>query len=153
MNTNGEPRPPATMVFSPWRSGALPLGSGDGVAFYSHADDAGNVFDGRCDFVISGLTPVARYWTITLYDHNGRLVANAIRRNGFTSQEIVRSADGRFEIAYRGVPPIRFLVDADGYQQGELRWSGQTPIRIELLRADSTGTSRSGSSAATETVP
>lgn len=80
------------------RSGALPLGSGDGVAFYARADDAGHAFDGRCDFVISGLTPVARYWTITLYDLDGRLVANAIRRNGFTSQEIVRSADGRFEI-------------------------------------------------------
>jgi hypothetical protein len=81
------------------RSGALPVGSGDGVAFYAQADDAGHVFDGRCEFGISGLTPVARYWTVTLYDPDGRLVANAIKRNGFTSQEIVRGPDGRFEIA------------------------------------------------------
>jgi hypothetical protein len=80
------------------RSGALPVGSGDGVAFYSHADDDGNIFDGRCEFSIGGLTPAARFWTVTLYDLDGRLVANALNRYGFTSQEIVRGADGRFEI-------------------------------------------------------
>ena len=56
------------------------------------------VFDGRCDYLISGITPQARYWTVTLYDPDGRLVANAIDRQDFTSQEIVRQADGRFEI-------------------------------------------------------
>lgn len=80
------------------RSGALPVGSGDGVAFYARSDDAGNVFDGRCEIDITGMTPQARYWTLTLYDLDGRLLANAIKRNGFTSQEIVRRSDGRFEI-------------------------------------------------------
>ena len=32
------------------RSGELPTGLGDGVAFYAHTDDAGNNFDGRCTF-------------------------------------------------------------------------------------------------------
>jgi hypothetical protein len=81
------------------RSGELPTGMGDGVAFYAQTDDAGNKFDGRCTFVISGLTPPARYWTVTLYDPAGRLVANAVDRHGFTSEEIVRDIDGRFVIA------------------------------------------------------
>jgi hypothetical protein len=80
------------------RTGALPLGSGDGVAFIARTDDGGKPLDGRCDLVIAGLTPQARYWTLTLYDPEGRLVANVVGRHGFTSQEIVRRADGSFEI-------------------------------------------------------
>jgi hypothetical protein len=80
------------------RSGALPLGTGDGVAFYARTDDSGSTFDGRCDFVVSGMTPAARYWTLTLYDTAGRLVANTIDRHGFTSAEILRDINGRFAI-------------------------------------------------------
>ncbi len=80
------------------RSGQLPVGSGDGVAFFARADDQGRSFDGRCDLVVSGTTPPARFWTLTLYDPDGRLVANSVNRYGFSSQEIVRRADGSFEI-------------------------------------------------------
>ena len=81
------------------RTGELPLGTGDGVAFYAHTDDAGNLFDGRCTFTVSGATPAARYWTLTLYDLDGRLVANAVDRHGFTSAEVVRDVEGRFSIS------------------------------------------------------
>lgn len=80
------------------RIGALPISIGDGVAFYARADDAGRVFDGRCEVALNGLTPSARFWTLALYDLDGKLVANSLRRHGFTSQEILRKADGRFEI-------------------------------------------------------
>jgi hypothetical protein len=80
------------------QTGRLPIGSGDGVAFFAQNDDRGRVFDGRCDVVVNGTTPPARFWTLTLYDRSGRLVANSINRYGFTSQEIVRRADGSFEI-------------------------------------------------------
>jgi hypothetical protein len=80
------------------RSGELPIGSGDGVAFYARSDDAGRVLDGRCDVTLTGITPQARFWTLTLYDPEGRLVANSVQRQGFTSQEIIRKSDGSFEI-------------------------------------------------------
>jgi hypothetical protein len=80
------------------RTGELPIGTGDGVAFYARADDAGNNFDGRCAFTVSGLTPAARYWTLTLYNLDGGLVPNAIDRHGFTSEEIVRQINGQFAI-------------------------------------------------------
>ena len=81
------------------RSGELPIGSGDGVAFFASSDDAGRALDGRCTVTISGTTPAARFWTVTLYDLDGRLVPNAVDRYGFTSQEIARRTDGSFEIA------------------------------------------------------
>jgi hypothetical protein len=80
------------------RSGELPMGSGDGIAFYAKTDDKGRPLDGRCDVVIAGNTPQARFWTMTLYDMEGRPVGNALNRQGFTSQEIVRRSDGSFEI-------------------------------------------------------
>jgi hypothetical protein len=80
------------------RTGRLPIGSGDGVAFFARADDKRRPFDGRCEVVLSGTTPAARFWTLTLYDPDGRLVANAAGRYGFTSQELVRRADGSFDI-------------------------------------------------------
>ena len=80
------------------RSGVLPTGLGDGVTFIATGDDDGKPFDGRCDVVLSGITPTARYWTLSLYSPSGELVANSVNRFGFTSQEIVRSADGTFEI-------------------------------------------------------
>ena len=80
------------------RSGELPIGTGDGIAFSATSDDKRKPLDGRCDVVVSGVTPAARFWTLALYDTKGRLVANALQRYGFTSQEIVRSADGGFEI-------------------------------------------------------
>jgi hypothetical protein len=80
------------------RSGELPVGSGDGITFYARADDTTRPFDGRCDVTLSGTTPQARFWTLTLYDPEGKLVANSVQRHGFTSQEIIRSASGTFEI-------------------------------------------------------
>jgi hypothetical protein len=81
------------------RIGRLPTALGDGVAFTASTDDSRRLLDGRCDVVLAGVTPAARFWTVTLYNTDGELVTNSINRFGFTSQEIVRHADGSFEIA------------------------------------------------------
>jgi hypothetical protein len=80
------------------RTGELPVGSGDGIAFYTRTTDAGTLLDGRCEISLSGITPAARFWTLTLYDPDGRLVANSIDRHGFTSEEVIRQMDGTFAI-------------------------------------------------------
>ena len=48
---------------------------------------------------MSGQTPQARYWTLTATTPDGHLFATPARRNGFTSSEILRAADGGFTIA------------------------------------------------------
>jgi hypothetical protein len=80
------------------RSGQLPVALGDGVLFVAKTDDAGHALDGRCSVVLSGITPAARFWTLTLYSPDGELVPNALNRHGFTSEEVVRRADGSFII-------------------------------------------------------
>src|SRR5580693_7957361 len=59
------------------RDGELPIGIGDGVSFFAKTDDTGRDLDGRCTFLVTGMTPAARYWTVTLYSPTGGLVANA----------------------------------------------------------------------------
>jgi hypothetical protein len=111
------------------RSGELPVGTGDGITFYAHADDAGLELDGRCIFVVSGQSPPARYWTLTLYDSQGRLVANTIDRHGFTSSEIIRAADGRFaiDVAARARPDN--WLPTGGIERFVLAWRlYDTPI-------------------------
>jgi hypothetical protein len=80
------------------RSGRLPIALGDGLTFIAKTDDDGRRLDGRCDVLVSGITPTARFWTLTLYNLDGELVANSLHRYGFTSQEIVRNGDGSFMI-------------------------------------------------------
>jgi hypothetical protein len=90
-----DPYARATMA----RNGDLPTASGDGIAFFARTDDAGRALDGRCEIVLEGITPAARFWTLTLYDPDGRLIVNAADRYAFTSQEVTRQADGHFVIA------------------------------------------------------
>jgi hypothetical protein len=80
------------------RNGRLPLALGDGLTFLARSDENGTALDGRCEVVLSGMTPSARFWTLTLYNGEGGLVANSVHRYGFTSEEIVRHTDGSFDI-------------------------------------------------------
>lgn len=80
------------------RTGQLPIGVGDGVSFTAQADDDEKLLDGRCTVRVSGITPAARFWTVSLYNIEGHLVSNSLNRYGFTSQEIVRNSDGTFEV-------------------------------------------------------
>jgi hypothetical protein len=81
------------------RSGEMPLGASEGISFVALNDSAGNRLNGACDYTVSGQTPQARYWTLTAMTPAGRIFANPADRNGFTSSEILRSADGGFVIA------------------------------------------------------
>jgi hypothetical protein len=116
------------------RTGALPIGVGDGVAFFARTDDAGNALDGRCTFLVSGATPAARYWTVTLYDPQGRLVANTIDRHGFTSAEVVRDAGGNFAITVAPRARAGNWLPSGGVEQFVLVWRlYDTPIGVASL--------------------
>ncbi|SDB31294.1 DUF1214 domain-containing protein [Bauldia litoralis] len=80
------------------RTGELPLGAGEGLAFTVSVDADGDPLAGNCTYHIDGQTPAARLWTLTAYDQDGRLMANAAQRQGFHSREILRRTDGSFDI-------------------------------------------------------
>ena len=80
------------------RTGEVPLGAGEGLAFTARTDQEDRPLEGNCTYRLDGTTPAARLWTLTAYDDDGRLMANAARRTGFHSREILRRPDGSFAI-------------------------------------------------------
>ncbi len=80
------------------RSGIMPLGLGEGLAFTARRDGAGNPLIGGCEYRIAGFVPPTRYWTLSAETPAGALIANPASRHGFTSGEIVRGPDGSFVI-------------------------------------------------------
>lgn len=81
------------------RSGEVPLGSGEGLAFIAETDHDGARLAGHCDYRVVGQTPTARLWTLTAYDGDGHLMDNPAHRTGFHSRQILRREDGSFVIA------------------------------------------------------
>ena len=76
----GSPEPDPYSLAMLARTGELPLGAGEGLAFSATLDRDGEPLSGDCVYVVSGETPAARLWTLTAYDGTGRLMANAARR-------------------------------------------------------------------------
>src|SRR5258707_7338875 len=81
------------------RTGEVPLGAGEGIAFTAETDRTGRPLTGRCDYRIVGQTPGARLSTLAAYDDAGHLMTNAAHRQAFHSREILRRPDGSVEIA------------------------------------------------------
>jgi hypothetical protein len=96
---SGSPNADPYAVAKLARTGEVPLGAGEGLAFSARNDSTGEPLSGRCTYRIDGQTPAARLWTLTAYDDNGRLMANAARRTGFQSREVLRRPDGSFLVA------------------------------------------------------
>jgi hypothetical protein len=101
------------------RSGELPVGTGDGVAFSATTDDRKRPLDGRCDVVVSGVTPAARFWTLTLYDQKGHLVANCCS---------VMASPARRSSAARTAP------SRSGWRRGRAPETGSRPAGSSVMR-------------------
>lgn len=81
------------------RTGEIAVGAGEGLVFIATEDDRGNGLDGACDWRVSGDTPSARLWTLTVTDARGGLAASPSGRLAMTSRDVLRDAAGRFEVA------------------------------------------------------
>lgn len=81
------------------RTGELPISAAEGTAFFAREDSAGEPMTGNCDYLVSGRTPAAQWWTLTLYrDGDLSLISNPTGRYNFDSTDILRNPDGSFDI-------------------------------------------------------
>jgi hypothetical protein len=98
------------------RTGELPVGGGEGVTFIARRDDDGRLLSPACVYRVVGEGPPTRWWTLTVYTAEGRLIDNAAGRHGFTSSEVTRSPSGGFDVAVgRRVQPGDWLpVEGEG---------------------------------------
>ncbi|GJE62148.1 DUF1214 domain-containing protein [Methylobacterium trifolii] len=80
------------------RRGEVPLAVGEGLLLTASTDDSGRTLDATCTYRLSGVTPPARAWTLTVAGRGTPDPGRPPMREGFTSTEILREADGRFSI-------------------------------------------------------
>lgn len=97
------------------RSGDLPLGPGEGLAFTAREDSDGRPLDGACHYSIGPLLPPARWWTLSLYGRDGKPIGNPSERFGFASSAVMRAPQGVAQVEIGpSLQPGNWLPSAPG---------------------------------------
>jgi hypothetical protein len=80
------------------RNGLLPLSSTAELTFKAKTDSRGTQLSSACDYavVLDDFDPA--WWTIAVYDGQGRLIANPADRYAFNGSTAMRGVDGRIAI-------------------------------------------------------
>ena len=93
-NPNADPYTKAHVA----RSGRLPLTSTIARYFVARTDSEGYTLTSDCQYLIQGAPLNARWWSLAAYDQYGGLIENPSARYSFSSEELLRHADGTFRI-------------------------------------------------------
>lgn len=78
------------------RLGALPLSTDVGETWLARSDSNGSALHSSCDYEITFRPQESSWWSIAVFDRDGRLIQNAAERYAFTSDTAAISPDGRF---------------------------------------------------------
>ncbi|WP_417407855.1 DUF1214 domain-containing protein [Hoeflea sp.] len=79
--------------------GRILLGRAEGLVFTASHDESGAALSGRCSYEVSGSTPPARFWTLTVTDADNRpLEAPPRVPTSINSWTTLRNVDGSFRI-------------------------------------------------------
>jgi hypothetical protein len=117
------------------KDGSVPLGAAEGLAFFLIKDEFGKNIRRECNYSISGSTPPARMWTLSVQDRNRNIVlAHEGGINTAFSQSILRRQDGSFTINIGKKP----------YAGNWLATSGKGPMRLVLRLYDTPITGSAG---------
>lgn len=81
------------------RRGMLPVSSALALTFEALVDNDGQRLHSSCEYLIEGDEPLARFWSLSVFDEQGRLIPNPAERYSYNSATLLRSPGGRFGIA------------------------------------------------------
>jgi hypothetical protein len=76
-------------------NGLLPVSSTSEIAFRAKADSDGSRLTSGCDYAVVMEDFEPQWWSLAVFDGNGRLVPNPAERHGFMSGAVMREPDGR----------------------------------------------------------
>lgn len=105
-----------TDVYGPWRhwreighvdadpytrahiaaAGALQLSTDSAGVYQAFTDQSGARLHSSCDYVIEGRDPLGLWWSLAVFDRDGRLISNDADRYAFTRDTIAPNPDGSF---------------------------------------------------------
>lgn len=97
--------------------GLLALPAREARYYTAATDDAGRPLDGRCRYVVAGGRLPGQWWSLTLYDGDGYLVANP---PGIYSVESAAIGEPRWRIAVAPTPQPGHWLPTGGLAHVEL---------------------------------
>jgi hypothetical protein len=77
------------------RDGILPLSSTLELSYRAKSDSRGGKINASCDYAIVMDSFDNAWWSLAAFDATGRLIPNAAERYAFSSDTVMREADGR----------------------------------------------------------
>ena len=78
--------------------GALPLNSETAQLYTARTDSDGRRLHSSCDYAIEGKAIPSYWWSLSVFDDAGRLIANSAERYTFTSDTISLEPGGTFAV-------------------------------------------------------
>ncbi|MFV0296388.1 MAG: DUF1214 domain-containing protein [Hyphomicrobiaceae bacterium] len=95
------------------RRGMMPETSALAITFEAITDDTGELLHSSCEYKLLGTEPPARFWSISVFDHNGELIPNEAERYSYNSETVLRASNKRLEISLsRSARPGNWLPTA-----------------------------------------
>ncbi len=76
--------------------GLLALNRSETIYYTAMTDSGGEALDGRCDYLIAGRDPAARWWSITAYASDDFLIPNPQNRYSISKNSVLHDAGGGF---------------------------------------------------------
>lgn len=80
------------------RNDMLDLSTDVAASYYAYGDNDGNVFTSSCTYVVESGTLDAAWWSLTVFDTDGRLIPNAANRYVFSATTTALAPDGSFKV-------------------------------------------------------
>lgn len=78
------------------RLGVLPMSTRVVHTFIARTDSEGRSLHSSCDYTIEGREAPDFWWSLTIFDSNGRLIPNVLDRSAFTSDTMAINPNGRY---------------------------------------------------------
>ena len=79
--------------------GALPLNSETAQLYVAKTDSDGRRLHSSCDYAVEGKGMASFWWSVSVFDDAGRLIANPAERYAFTSDTMGVKPDGSFTVS------------------------------------------------------
>jgi hypothetical protein len=98
------------------RLGDLPITSASGLTFFASTDSDGSALVSDCEYEIVAQPVSALWWTIAVFDEDGRLIPNKASRHAFNSQSLTILPDGTQRISLAPeARPGHWLPSGEGH--------------------------------------
>jgi hypothetical protein len=123
------------------RSGVLPLGKSEGIAFTATTDSRGRGLDRSCRYRIDGTTPAASFWTLQAVSAEGRNIVAPGTQLALQSRDIARTNSGS----------LLLYVSPTIAPENWLQIAGSGPFQLILTLYDASNVSGTGVSV--DTLP